>query len=311
MKLIDVIEKIRIEEGIPLQQFIEGIMSTHSYKRYVSHRYELKLSQGFALMKKIKRTPESIFEYLSFIHQSPKSKFSLYLQAKVNQNNETLKKLQESLKFIVYDLDQLKDLLVHQTHIESTYQYVYETMMVHDDIEICKKLMSFLDFTYMQKVKDNQYITGILTYFYHHGLYTSSLHQMLKRITNPSFFKSGSWDIPFLMSIHLLNSHTYEEYKKHQAMYETHVVWISRRLTGSLDIGFISHSYKHLAYVYSIKKNPSFNEMLYRYLSTLMIRLDQKELTQEIKQLSSVYTIDMDTFYKQYTKTQIETIINT
>lgn len=310
MKLIDVIDQLRKEEGIPVQRFIEGIMSTHSYYRYTSHQYEMKLSQGLALIKQLKRSPESIFDYLAVVHQSPKSKLSLFLQAKVNHHTHLIKKYQESLKTYVYDDFQIKERLKNFPNVESSYQYVYESLLLYDDLLFSKKILPLLDVASMQKVKDNRYITGILAYLYHHGLYASSLHKMLKRITQPHFFKSGTWDIPFLMSMHVLNTHLYSDYKKHVDMYEKHVLWISKRLTGSLDIGFIAHCYQHVSYVYYVKEDPQFKDMLYRYLATLMLRLQQEPLNEEIVKLSELYDMDIKAFYEEYTNAQIHHMLH-
>jgi hypothetical protein len=311
MKLIDVIEQLRKEEGISVQRLIEGIMSTHSYYRYTSHQYEMKLSQGLALMKQLKRSPESIFDYLAVVHQSPKSMLSLFLQAKVNNHTHMIKKYQESLKTYVYDDVQIKERLKNFPNVESTYHYVYESLLLYDDLSFSHKILPSLDLASMQKVKDNRYITGILAYLYHQRLYTSSLHKMLKRITQPHFFKSGTWDIPFLMSMHVLNTHPYSDYKKHIDMYEKHVLWISKRLTGSLDIGFIAHSYQHVSYVYYVKEDPQFKDILYRYLSTLMLRLHQDTLNEEIVRLSELYNMDIKAFYEDYTNAQIQHVLNT
>lgn len=311
MKLIDVIEQLRKEEGIPVQHLIEGIMSTHSYYRYISHQYEMKLSQGFALIKKLKRSPESIFDYLAVVHQSPKSKLSMFLQAKVNNHNHLIKKYQESLKSYVYDDIKLKERLINFPHIESSYQYVYESLLLYDDVSFTEKVIPFLGVTYMQKIKDNRYVTGILAYLYYNGFYTSSLHKMLKRLTSPSYFKSGSWDIPFLMSMHVLDNHSYSEYKKNIEMYEKHVLWITKRLTGSLDIGFIRYSYKHLSYLYFLKEDARFKDMLYRYLSTLMLTLEKDALNQEIETLSDLYQMNIYNFYEAFSNAQIKHILNT
>lgn len=311
MKLIDVIEQLRKEEGIPIQQLIEGIMSTHSYYRYTSHQYEMKLSQGLSLIKKLKRSPESIFDYLAVVHQSPKSKLSLFLQAKVNDHSHLIKKYQESLKSYVYDDVQLKEQLLSFPNHESSYKYIYESLLLYDDMSFTEKILPLLDLKQMQKVKDNRYSVGILAYLYHHKLYPSSLHKMLKRITSPAFFKSGSWDIPFLMSMHVLNTHDYLDYKKNIEMYEKHVVWITKRLTGTLDIGFIRYSYKHLSYLYFLKENLRFKEMLYRYLATLMLSLEKENLNQEIQLLTDLYQMNIHVFYETYTNAQIKQILHT
>jgi hypothetical protein len=310
MKLIDVIEQLRKEEGIPVQHFIEGVMSTHSYYRYTSHQYEMKLSQGLSLIKKLKRSPESIFDYLAVVHQSPKSTLALFLQAKVNHHTHIIKKHQESLKSYVYDDIQLRKRLETYPNNESSYQYVYESLLLYDDLAFTKKILAFIDLTSMQKIKDNRYVTGILSYLYHHGLYASSLHKMLHRITNPTYFKSGSWDIPFLMSMHVLDKHDDNDYKKNIESYEKHILWISKRLTGSLDIGFISYSYKHLSYLYFLKDDERFEEMLYRYLSTLMLTLEKHTLDQEIETLNAIYHINIHHFYESYTKAQIHQILH-
>jgi hypothetical protein len=310
MKLIDVIDQLRKEEGISIQHFVEGIMSTHTYYRYTSHQYEMKLSQGLSLMKKLKRSPESIFDYLAVVHQSPKSTLSLFLQAKVNHHSHIIKKYQESLKSYVYDDVQLRNRLETNPNMESSYQYVYESLLLYDDLRFTKKILAFIDLTSMQKIKDNRYITAIFSYLYYHGLYESSLHKMLKHITNSTYFKSGSWDIPFLMSMHVLDKHDDIDYKKNIVMYEKHVLWITKRLTGSLDIGFISYSYKHLAYLYFLKEDERFKDMLYRYLSTLMLTLEKHALDQEIETLSSIYHINIHHFYESYTKAQIHQILH-
>lgn len=309
MKLIDVIDQLRKEEKIPVQQFIDGIMSSHSYYRYVSHEYEMKLSQGLALMKKLSRSPESIFDYLSVVHQSPKAKLALFLQAKVNNHEHMIEKYQESLKSYVFNEIELKEKLTHFPQVESTYQYIYESLIVYDNITFSKKIVSLLDLNMMQKNKKNRYITGILSYLYFHGLYESTLHKMLKRITNPNYFISGSWDIPFLMSKHVLDKHVPIDYKKHFEIYEKHILWISKRLTGTLDIGFIEFCYKHLSYVYHIKEDKRFHEMLYRYIATIMLTHHQEQLQEEIKRLKTLYHMDINDFYETYTKKQIDEII--
>ncbi len=309
MKLIDVLDQLRKEEKISVIHFVDGVMSTHSYYRYVTYQSELKLSQALLLMKKLNRTPESIFDYLATIHQSPKSMFSQFLQAKVNQHHHIINNLREELISYVCDEDQIKDLLKQHPYVESTYHRIYESLLVFDHHQFSSNIANMLNFDFMQKTKDNRYIAGILSYLYVNDLYASSLHKMLKRITNPNFFKSGSWDIPILMSMHVLKMHKYDDYKKYIIMYEKHIKWITKRLYGSLDIGFIEFSYQHLTYLAFLKKDPSFDLMLYRYIATLMLNRDDEQLHESIKTLENMYQMNINDFYESYTKKQIERVI--
>jgi hypothetical protein len=134
---------------------------------------------------------------------------------------------------------------------------------------------------------DDQKALGILVCMHHFipDKLKIKYKKLLTVASKDELFVHGSWDINEFMSMMLLNQpiHVYE---KHIVPYEHHVTFISKKLYGSLDVGYIKHIYKHLMVLAYLKKDQkNLQKYALRYHMTMKCLNNNDTYLDEFKEI--------------------------
>lgn len=300
MRYIDVLEQYRKDYKIPVTTFIEDVMSTHTYYRYLKGNTDLKVSQAVSLLKKTDIDPEALFSYLADLQDPHKHDLEKFIQHRVNGHPPRVEKAYERLmasysvqtmyvykkpykKFERENLNtlykQAMDMIVlsYQCEVGLIDQHTFETYL-----ELSKD-------PYILFKKDHLYSLLITAHAYKYQKPIMPLDEMFTLATKESFFKSYAWDLMFLVFQQLTYEPKIKIYEVFKASYIPYIDYMLKKLQGTLDIGFIKSIYYHgfLRYTIDYHENKQKNYLL-RYLMTSQFNDTKEQQLAHIQEIESI-----------------------
>lgn len=285
---IDIIERLRKEKKIPLLDFIEGITSERSYRRYLTHTLDIPIEILEKLMKvldltandliiytlQVERKPSGIIELITFTYFDALEHATPYYSQLSNYQGDT-----PYLKALV---DYFKALYVYKNTLDLKTFHASLSYLKDMDLTQCNDLESFSVYllyhihfnTHFDLSIHNVFLTKQF-FLYQINLYNIMLDMYLEHYLTSDYFSITE----------------YEKLVLH--FYETAHKW-----TDAYNLYKANFHYAYLAY---LKKDKA---MMYKYLFIYLqhhILVSNQPLNTITKtRIENMLEIDIPTFLMHY-----------
>ncbi len=310
MKYLDVLESYRKDYKISIADFVDGIMSTHSYYRYLKGETDLKVSQAIALLRKTDIDPEAFFSYASDILNPKITDLEALIDHVVNGIEPRLEKSYQKLMthytFLTHYTYQ-KPYKSHQIDNQHVlFRQAMDLLIMHVEcqkglrpIEAFKVLLASCD-PYIITHQHHIYSVLTLSLMYHYDVSPLDIKTLMTLAMHEDFYQHYNWSISFII-FQLLTSRQV----KIDETYEAYVFFTAKKLQGTLDIGFIDCVYYELCKIYAHKKD--FDKMTYYGLRSFMTIKFKYDMTTQKQKIDALIQLGLRIEdLKQYIQKEME-----